>query len=132
VSLLTSEQTAIITQELADIQKYRNRLPLFASNQIIDSDPSFTCLHDNGMRHYASLQLNFMDREFTSHRKILGPLIIFVKKKCNKMFNKLVLRVIGRQLTFNQEMCNLALLVKLQNERLDQIEQFLNSLKDRP
>lgn len=94
---------------------------------MIDHIPTVACLDDNGMRRLALLQGVVIEKHFTSHRKILGPAIVFVKKKWNQLLNRLVLSVVGRQLEFNQEMWHLAMLVRMQDQRISKIEEIVQT-----
>lgn len=124
---LSTEQQKKVLEELASINEARADLPNFTKYNMIDHIPTVACLDDNGMRRLALLQGVVIEKHFTSHRKILGPAIVFVKKKWNQLLNRLILSVVGRQLEFNQEMWHLAMLVRMQDQRISKIEEIVQT-----
>ena len=127
VACLNNTQSAILEAELAAIKSTRAILPEFTKHQVLDHIPSVGTMDQSAMRRLAQLQGVLIERHFTSHRKILGPLIVWVKKNINGLQNRFLHSALGRQVEFNHQMWHLAHQVQAQELRLSKIEEVLRN-----
>ena len=127
VSGLNAYQLETLAKELSAIQQFREQLPEFTRQQAFDRSPDLQSQNLLRLRRLAFLQGLVVERKITSHRKIIGPVIVFIKVKWRDLVNRLVLGVVGRQLEFNHELWDFALQVHLQDQRLAKIEATLRN-----
>jgi hypothetical protein len=130
VSILSAEQLEILAKELTTIQQFREQLPEFTRQQAFDRSPDLQGHNILRLRRLAFLQGLVVEKKITSHRKIIGPVIVFIKVKWRELVNRLVLGVVGRQIEVNRELWDLAFQVQLQDQRLTKIESALQSRGD--
>lgn len=122
---LSDSQRQVILEEVGRIQFARKKLPDFTKINPNEHIPAPPTLDDKGLRQLALLQGVVIEKHFASHRRILGPLVVRVKKWWNRAVSRVVLSVVGRQLEFNQEMWHLAMTVRMQDERIKRLEAML-------
>jgi hypothetical protein len=81
------------------------------------------------LRAMASLQDLFFTHHFASHRPVVGRLIVLAKRVTTVVLNRLLKIVLVRQVELNQRTWNLALNVRLLEDRVISLEK---RLKERP
>ena len=85
--------------------------------------PNAEHISKGDLKSMAGLQDLFFTHHFTSHRRWLGPWIIFAKKISVGLLNRLLKISLVRQVELNQHLWNLALTVQHLEQRVLLLEQ---------
>jgi hypothetical protein len=83
------------------------------------------------LRDLAMMQDLFYATKFVSHRKILGPLIVFIKERIVKALDPFLRRRLTRQFEINQFTWNMAKIIRQQNEQIVALKTRIEKLEAR-
>ena len=83
------------------------------------------------LRDLAMMQNLFYPTKFVSHRKLVGPIIVFLKECVIKVLDPVLRHRLARQFEINQFTWNMAKLMREQNERILQLKTRIDVLESR-
>ena len=120
-----SELDVFITQ----IQKIRGAHGLNYRSEL--ASHSLEWISDTDLRDLAMMQNLFYPTKFTSHRKIVGPLIVFLKEQVVKILDPFFRRRLVRQFEINQFTWNMANILRQQQIHITALEKRLTDLESK-
>ena len=120
-----SELDVFITQ----IQKIRGAHGLNYRSEL--ASHSLEWISDTDLRDLAMMQNLFYPTKFTSHRKIVGPLIVFLKEQVVKILDPFFRRRLVRQFEINQFTWNMANILRHQQIHITALEKRLTDLESK-
>jgi hypothetical protein len=112
-------------------ERVRPNFDVFKRPQPDLGDRSSSVLTRDDLRHMAALQDLFFQRHFTSHRPVIGRIIVFGKNFIVSMLNRFLKISLVRQVELNQQFWELALSVHQLERRVQTLENNQSGLSQR-